>query len=212
MNALYDNWIKVRDEDDNKLEILKAVSVRYPIAGLAPQLWDVELKQLTFYSDENSGMVRVRHKKWKDPSRWAWFLVSDGYLIHPDGTSQAIYGGHKLTELNLDEQSTLDYTQFFCRFVYGDDGAFNFLSGPNDPVLSTINPEALARVIEHIEPAEYLGPTVADKSSHLCRGMLFYGDGLFRAHFEVQANGLIDMLEDDCIIESIGARIHAALA
>ncbi|MGE4559289.1 MAG: hypothetical protein AB7E77_03730 [Desulfobulbus sp.] len=128
------------------------------------------------------------------------FLVNDQSVIPILGASTPI---HKLNEkgaLSLtNEGSVASYLRFFCNAVRADEGPFRIIENvaqiPLLEACSEINDREIARLIPQIEITKQEGDAWTTKA------LINYCNGLFLAHFKIQASGMIEMVGDELVMD-----------
>jgi len=189
-----DKWQQVTGADVEPF--IKAVS---PIKGKYEVKADtakVEWRMLSFYP--SIAMVRVNDSSWGSDVGPFWFLAKQGRMFHLDGTSLPIHEANDAGPIQISEQNVLDYLNFFCTFVHGDEGPFLIIENMNDPVLPPDMDDSVRKVIEDaINPASYDGMT--EKGEFQASANVLYGDALFFARFVIYPDGMIEMVDDEPI-------------
>ncbi len=122
-----------------------------------------------------------------------------------NGTSPPIHEANaKLPVSILDEETAEAYLKFFCAHVWSDAGGFWIVSGRSDIPFHAYPHLAVHEAsLAAIQGPEYQG--MSDDGQFLFRAWVCYGGALFVAHFAVQRSGMIEMLDDKMVIESMGA-------
>jgi len=156
-------------------------------------------------------LVRLVDAAWPNPNLVVYYLVTDGdRLLRLNGTSIPIHDANLRCPIQLSEDNVLDYLRFFCFFTRGEEGAFYLLERPDHPILDAELDEPTQAVFERVaRPAIYTGRNADEHFT--CQAIVFYGDALFDATFEVQANGNVSMLDDDPIAANLPVRLSAPL-
>lgn len=176
--------------------------------GLAATEWEAAVLPLSFYpglqllhligkvqsGELHEGMCLVG----PDASDFTWL----------DGTSGPI---HELNERRLDcfsPSEVRDYVRFFCQFVHGDEGPFRIIEPrkKGDELLPKLSRyagrvEDDQRMLLSYEIGDRAEPLTIERftpggQAHV-RGLVFYGENIFRALFSVDPEGLIEMVDDE---------------
>ncbi|WP_424975910.1 hypothetical protein [Dinoroseobacter sp. S124A] len=106
------------------------------------------------------------------------------------GDSAVIHGINGREDPNLaDPALEMAYLQFFCRFVHGDEGPFEIVTGP----------EQVAGNV-----AAKIAPPRKDAETGLWSASVLYGGTLFEAAFKIETNGQVNMESDTPVAEDVG--------
>ncbi|MEJ8476957.1 hypothetical protein, partial [Roseibium algae] len=138
-------------------------------------------------------------------------LVGQSTAILLDGTSPPLHGlnGSGLLDLSGPE-ATAAYLRFFCSYVHGKEGPFLVVETVEDLALRG---DVIAKVRHDLSdlilPPKQVPPPTAGGSGEAPPDALFYtatllyADHLFKVRFQISANGMVDMLEDDPLAEDV---------
>ena len=126
------------------------------------------------------------------------FLFGAEGLTILDGTSHLIHDLNLRISLNLGtEAAALDYTRFFGSAVHGEEGRFQFLTMESE--LEPFAATEFAKLRHHVR----LPVVTRNGATWMVKGTVRYGRHLFHSTFDLQSNGLIEMVQDegiDCIL------------
>src|SRR5215471_19601771 len=105
-----------------------------------------------------------------------------------NGESGAVYIANEREQLQLTEETVVDYVRFFCFAVRGPEGPF-ILIEPSKP--------DQAKSGKLAELAKPISVTGRDESQRiLCEAVMEYNGGVFNATMAVAAGGQIEMVDD----------------
>lgn len=129
-------------------------------------------------------------------------LWKEGSVTLLDGSSPPIHELNQSLGLRIDsEERATAYTEFFCRYIRGEDGRFDIVTRPDHPCFTEFEQIEFAEgeTLETIRAA--VGPLrfqrMPDSTSFECIGThVFYANTLFFATFEVAADTLVTMTSD----------------
>jgi ankyrin repeat protein len=162
-------------------------------------------------------MQRWTELPYRDPVRLVetWWRRSDGTLgmsghcenddnkliCNLNGTSPPIHvmNAERKPAFHSD-RAVQDYLHFFCSAVRGDDG--NFASIYSDVKRRCLGLESrpdhrpLIPEVETIAPRDD-GDGVADQRRFRASSLVLYSGTVFRAEFEIQQSGMVEMIEDE---------------
>jgi hypothetical protein len=175
----------------------------------SPMSTKVSWRSLPYY--DQVALVRVQDESW-DPSKLTvYFLTNQGKLTRLDGTSPPIHMINAEAPIKVTEENVLEYLQFFCFFVRGEDGPFLIAEDMDNPALPQGMDEQTLKVVEGtLRPATYEGKN--EQGHFLCDGIVFYSNALFIANFAVEPTGMIQMLDDDPVAADLPVRVDMPIA
>jgi hypothetical protein len=172
------------DVDDNWLPLTVEAAALYGAAHLG----NVRMKRLPFYKET----VLVRTAEGA-----AHFLARPGVLTPLDGSSIPIHEANALEPVDLHDGNVLDYLDFFCAFVQGDEGPFHLLTDMGELFdFQAIDERARAALAGTIRPPS-LVERDEDDGSFLCEAFVIYGGAVFAARFSISSHGMVKMLTND---------------
>ncbi|MCG2839421.1 hypothetical protein L6Q21_00325 [Sandaracinobacter sp. RS1-74] len=124
------------------------------------------------------------------PAAAAFLFGEDGVTLL-DGTSAPIHDLNEELSLSLDSaEAALDYARFFCNVVHGEEGRFQLVEAIED--LAPYNLGETQSLAASLTPSGI----EADGGQWRVRGTVRYGRNLFSADFNLQHQGLIEMVDD----------------
>lgn len=155
--------------------------------------------ELPFYSDFRLVYLAPVEDGGLQPS--FMFLESDEGVILLNGESSAVHQANAMDEVRITPDTGADYLRFFCFFVHGGEGPFHLVEPPppGRPGVAPPEPPLSPVIARHAEPVAFLGPD--DRGRLRYRGVIAYGDAVFRATFALYPEGMVEMLDDD-VLES----------
>jgi len=121
----------------------------------------------------------------------SWLLNPEsGDFTLLDGTSAPIHHTNELVGLKLDSpEMAIEYTRFFCFFVWGDSGSFRLIE--NNESCTRLDPSTGITAL----PARSLGEDTA--GGWIIEATVHYDKAIFTARFLVKPDGTISMLNDE---------------
>lgn len=189
-----DDWRPAAALEDDEYESLPDFQ---DVVGTARDAGiDLAMLPLPFYSD-GVWLLRIIPSGGSEAAA-GYGLWSGRGLLPLDGTSTPIHDANEQLGLALRDSNVLAYVTWFCRFVHGDDGPFwavlrhedlNVRHGGQGPVASGIVPDGMI-----VKPVVERGE---GDSGWVVTLAVQYGDALFRARFEVEPDGAIEMIDDE---------------
>lgn len=202
-----ENWHSVEgDELAGFLEQINPIDGKY---RTSPASTKVSWRSLSFF--ESVALIRVQDPNWVNKKLAVYYLTDQGNLFRLNGTSPPIHEVNNKAPIKVNEDNVLDYLRFFCFYVRGDEGPFYVTEDIEDPNLPQDMDESARSVIEGtIRPASYEG--MNEQGHFLCEAVVFYSNALFIANFAIQPSGMIEMLNDEPITNSLSARVDKPIA
>jgi ATP-dependent Zn protease len=200
-------WRLLGDEECARAHASLADRAPQVLAGSA--IASAQCSDLSFYDDHllielrfdsSRGLERVFGLHGPDQTHWL------------DGTSAPVHEANEADSLALTAATVHDYIRFFLYFVRGDDGAFALIESESELALADGDVSAghnggspevdvselqarLANARSHARPLT--APVVGDDGRWVVEGTVAYGGGLFESTFAVDADGQIEMLDDN---------------
>ena len=154
--------------------------------------------KLSFYPDHFLVEARARYSVEADGIFRMIVGPDDMYILN--GTSSPIHELNARVLQLTDDAAGDEYLRFFCGAIRGEAGPFGLVE---DMSMLTVNPaleaEALARVKAAVCPLERRKDAGCDV--HLAT--VVHGTALFRSHFKVRPNGLVEMLDDELVVPNV---------
>ena len=147
---------------------------------------------LPFYAEQLLVDLQVADRR--GPPRLMCCLYGANGVVVLDGNSTVIHNQNANQPFDISDTETREaYLKFFCYFVHGEQGPFEIIEDPSDLEGATAGERVLPTVIE--KGAEDAPDTWA--------ATVLYGSTLFRARFEIEDTGMIDMISDEELAEEI---------
>lgn len=202
-----DNWNAVLgDELAGFLDQINPIDGKYKVSAESTQ---VHWRMLPFY--ETVALVRVHDPNWVNKKLKVYYLTDQGNLYRLNGTSPPIHEVNAKAPIKVTEENVLDYLEFFCFFVRGEEGPFYIAQSMEDPNMPADMDDTTRSVIEGtIRPPSYEGKN--DQGHYLCDAVVFYSNALFIANFAVQPSGMIEMLDDEPIAADLPVKVEVPVS
>lgn len=162
-------------------------------------------RSLSFYPDPKMKLLHAKHPDWDDALQ-IYFLANADDLTRLDGTSPPIHMTNAEQSLVLNEETVLDYLQFFCFFVRGEDGPFYILDSSEARYLpKTLTQQEKGMLQDRWQPPRLWG---SSEDGHFrISAPVYYGNALFISEFEIQLTGMLDMTEDHVITGDLSTKV-----
>lgn len=202
-----DGWNPVEGEElTGFLDQIDQIDGKYKVSTSSTQ---VHWRMLSFY--ESVALVRVKDPNWVNKKLTVYYLTDQGNLYRLNGTSPPIHEVNAKAPIKVTEENVLDYLNFFCFFVRGEEGPFYIAESMDDPNMPAEMDDTTRSVIEGtIRPASYEGKN--DQGHYLCDAVVFYSNALFIANFAIQPSGMIEMLDDEPIAADLPVKIEVPVS
>lgn len=202
-----DDWTPVSGQELVGLcEYIGPVDGKYPVS---PDTTDVERRSLPFY--DTVQMIRVKDPDWSPENLFIYYLILDGKLFRLNGTSPAIHEVNRQAPVRIDEGNCLDYLEFFCFFVRGEEGPFLIAQSIGDTyVPKPLDPPVRMDLSRAIRPA-----VIKEKDTEgniLVEATVYYSNAVFLAEFKIMPSGMVEMMDDEPILSDLPAKIDAPLS
>lgn len=203
----FDNdWTPVSDQDRLSLcNYLDPVDGIYPVS---PEKTIIARRVLTFY--DTVQMIRLRDPDWEPKSLFIYYLILDGKLFRLNGAAPPIHEVNKLAPVRIDEGNCLDYLQFFCFFVRGDEGPFLIVQSMEDELVpKQLDPPLRTSLEKAIRPA-----VIKEKDAEgniFVEATVYYSNAVFLADFKVIPGGMVEMRDDKPVLSDLPMKIDAPL-
>jgi len=200
-------WTEVSDP-----ERIEAVRAALDLSGTPEGRLTMRERTLPFYP--GARLLIVRHDRWTPKHALVYFLERDGALHRLNGTSPPIHAFNK-TALRLDDAIVLDYLEFFCFFVRGEEGAFLNIRSRTNPYLPTslrdrdASPESFEAFQRVYRPARLHGRS--EEGHWRVSALVMYSNAVFLADFLVEPTGMCRMDEDQPVMADLPHKISAPL-
>lgn len=168
----------------------------------------VSWRPLSFY--ESVVLVRLTDPTWSPRNLVLYYLVDQGNPYRLNGQSWPIHEINAKAPIKVTEENVLDYLNFFCFFVRGEEGPFliaETIDGPYMP--KNLDAQTRAVIEGTLRDASYEGKDA--NGNYMCDAVVFYSNALFIANFQVQPSGFIEMLDDETIASDLPVRVDAPI-
>lgn len=160
------------------------------VSPVYSEITSVNQQKLTCYKGFMLSQIELPWS-WDSRAKVASFLHSTNRVVLLTGNSKPLHDLNKEIGLHLqDEQTAVEYLRLFCAYVWGEDGAFVLIEKA------------------HALPGAFrdtrIHPVQASKQKISIPGDVYYFDAfvkygafLFKATFEVRADGWVEMLDNE---------------
>ncbi len=204
-----EGWELVRDTRSLPNALLEVS----PIDGrhvVSEETTEIRRKRLPWYRQKVTLFALNDRSAW--PKRLTiYFVMFRGSLYRLNGTSPPIHELNAIADIDITEETLLDYLRFFSFFVRGDEGPFYIAESIDDPAMpQDMDPTTRSVVEGTVRPASFEGLT--KEGNYACDAVVFYSNALFIANFEVQKSGMCEMTNDEPIAGDLTARIDQPIA
>ncbi len=176
-----------------------------PVDGthrVSPDSTKVSWRPVPFY--DGIALIRVTDPNFTPSRLKLFYLAKEDKLYRLNGQSLPIHQINELAPISLNEGNILDYLRFFCYFVRGEDGPFLVCEDIQDPCIPKTDAKTHAAVAGVVREANYQGKNEA--GHYMCDAIIWYGNALFLSNFEIQASGMIEMLNDEPMTSDLPMR------
>lgn len=202
-----DKWTPVQGEElVGFLDQIDPVGGKYKVSA---ETTVVEWRMLPFY--DQVALIRVKDPAWTPRNLFIYYLTDQGNLYWLNGTSPPIHEINAKAPVKITDENVLEYLNFFCFFVRGEEGPFLIAESMDDPYMPKDLDDRTRSVIEGtIRPASYEGKN--EQGYWLCDAVVYYSNALFIANFAVQPGGMIEMLDDEPIAADLPVKVDAPVS
>jgi hypothetical protein len=204
-------WHDVHDEPEIRSLVSLVALPNAPMYGKEFGVERVRRREVLFYN--RLTLVEAQVTSDTSPRGILTFLVLPfAQVVHLDGTSGPL---HRLNESFLtgmdDRERVLEYLNFFCNAVRGQEGPFRIVGSVEDIPFRVAPDDELRKKIEGLLPADGLQPTLDVDGDWRVRAMVNYGNQLYVSVFEVERSGTVEMLVDDPLIGDLNVHMTKIL-
>lgn len=120
-----------------------------------------------------------------------------------NGTSPIVHELNANSHLILKDNTVADYLRFFCLAVQGEEGPFRIVvDGPDLPGWDQLSEDTRQLVVDNAV-ALSVQHDAEDAEVFRVPTCVRYSHALFKTDFSVRANGMVDMLHDEVLIEKV---------
>ncbi len=192
-----DNWQKI--EEDQAKQILEEVNKNITPVPFNKEETVLRETNLSFYKGyslvEMTDMSVVPGAK-----KYAVYKEGDVNII--DWTNQTIYNVNEMAPLSLTDKHVSEYVNFFFSYVKGRHGRFLVIETADDVRWQEDPPLQGRKVLqEMLKPITIVNKE--DDGSYTLEAFVMFKDSLFKSTVNVKANGDVDMLDEELMIESL---------
>lgn len=202
-----DNWTPSKpDALAGFLDQINPIDGKYRVS---PETTDVGYRSLPFY--DNVQLIRVKDPNWTRKNLFIYYLTLEENLFRLNGTSPPIHEVNAKAPVKINEDNVLDYLDFFCFYVRGEEGPFLIAHSLADTyVPKRVDDDTRYAFESAIEPPFYEGQN--EKGHFMCEASVYYSNAIFEAQFAVQPTGMIEMIDDNPIVADLPVKIDAPIA
>lgn len=136
------------------------------------------------------------------PNIRKFVLYKPGHVVVLNWTNEPIYALNEKAPIQLDEATVADYVRFFFTYVRGRHGRFIITESVEDVSWRDEPPPAARKAIGKMLEPLHIQERGADGSFKLIARMMFK-DSLFKTTVNVQANGLVNLSDEELLIEDM---------
>ena len=201
------NWSPVGGQE--LADLLKYIG---PIDGridVSPSTTNVARRKLDFY--DRVEMIRVKDPAWQPRNLFVYYLADAGKLFRLNGTSPPIHEVNAKAPVRITEDNCIDYLEFFCFFVRGEEGPFLIAQSMEDTYVPKQIDDKTRMVLEGtIRPA--LVNDIDAEGNIFVDAVVYYSNALFTAEFRIEPTGMVEMRDDQPIAADLPVKIDAPLS
>lgn len=154
-----------------------------------------EQTALPFY--KTIKLARCRHRS--EEEQYLYYLIYKNMALELSGPSDNIYEANDLDGVFINKDNVIQYIKFFCYFIKADGSNFIVIENCDDEDLEPINNDLDEGILSRIGKMEYLGYN--QKMRHEVSGIVRYKESLFRAKYEIETDGHVEMIDEEEIYE-----------
>ncbi len=192
-----DNWQKI--EEDQAKQILKEINKNITPVPFNEEETVLRETKLPFYKGyslvEMTDMSVVPGAK-----KYAIYKEGDVNII--DWTNQVIYNVNEKAPLSLTDKNVPEYVNFFFSYVKSRHGRFLVIETADDVRWQEDPPIQGRKVLqEMLKPITIVNKE--DDGSYTLEAFVMFKESLFKSTVNVKANGDVDMLDEELMIESL---------
>lgn len=167
---------------------------------------DFNAYDLAFHTEV--ALIEARPRSSENSSGRLCFLLQNNAVHRLAGTSLPIHEVNAKGAPLLNEHTVLDYLNFFCFFVRGEEGPFLIVDRLENQFLPDFEEPDIDL------PSIFRPPRVWGKDEQECwrvSALVYYANAVVAADFSVQPGGMIEMVNDIPVLADLPARIDAPL-
>jgi ankyrin repeat protein len=197
-------------DDLNSAEVLRSSGLSWD--GQAACSW----RTLPFYPNPGVRLIRVKNLGEASPNQFFYWLKDGEKVFRLDGTSPPIHECNARHIPELSGKRAMEYLEFFCFFVRGEDGPFYLIGGHDAPYLPESckgrsgSESACSTAFRGVYQApQHFGMT--DDGKHRISALVYYSNLMFVADFLVYPSGMVEMSADWPVISGLPDKIDAPI-
>ncbi|WP_282610812.1 hypothetical protein [Pelagibius sp. Alg239-R121] len=188
------------------LEQITPIDGRYTTDSATTQ---VGTRTLPFY--DSVELIRVKDPSWEPGNLFIYYLRDSGILFRLNGTSPPLHEVNAKAPIKINERNVIDYLEFFCFFVRGEEGPFLIVQSMADTYVPKQLDVTTSTVMEGtLRPATFEG--VNEQGHYLCDAVVYYSNAIFITNFTVHPTGMVEMLDDEPIAADLPQKISAPVS
>ncbi len=200
-------WVRVTGSElESSVQRIIPIVGRYVVSAETTQ---VAKRNLEFY--DMVELIRVKDPSWEPSNIFFYFLRDAGNLFWLNGTSPPILEVNLKAPVRITEENCIDYLEFFCFFVRGEEGPFLIAQSVEDVYLPKGFDDRMRMVLEGtVRPADITGID-ADGNIHV-DAVVYYSNAIFTANFEIKPTGIVEMMDDEPIAADLPVKVDAPVS
>ncbi len=136
------------------------------------------------------------------PHARRFIIYKPGDVVVLNGTNEPVYALNEKAPLLLDENTAVDYVQFFFSYVKGKHGRFIITETVDDIQWKEEPPPAARKAIGKMIESVLVTKIDDDGSYHLVASMMFK-DSLFKTSVIVSPSGLVNLSDEELLVEDM---------
>jgi len=197
VSFMSDNWTKL--EEKKAVKILQEINKFITPVAFNEERTILRSQPLPFYKYydliEMTDMSTV-------PAAKKFAIYKPGNVKVIDWTNNTIYEVNQKAPIKLDETNVISYIKFFFSYVYGRHGKFSVIEAVDD-IKWQVDPPMQGRKImqEMLSPVKIKNKN-PDGGFDL-EGFMVFKDSLFRTDIRVDAEGIVDMSQEELKVEGM---------
>lgn len=203
----HDDWQPLTVMDKAKfLMIVDPIGDKYRVSE---DTTFVERRSLPFYDAVE--LIRVKDPAWEPRNLFIYYLRDRMDLYWLNGTSPPLHELNAKAPIVLTEENCIDYLEFFCFFVRGEEGPFLIAQSMEDTYVPKNLDDKVRMVFEGtLRPASYEGKD--DEGNFLVDAVVFYSNAIFITNFKIMLSGMVLMLDDQPIAADLPVKLDAPVS
>jgi hypothetical protein len=150
---------------------------------------------LPFYKS----IILIRCKPKQEKEQYLYYLLYKNMALELSGPSENIHEANDLDGVFINKDNVIQYTKFFSYFIKADGANFPIIESIDDQELNPIKEKLSQEMLSKISKVEYLGYN--EQLRHVVSGVVRYKNSLFRAKYEIETDGHVQMIDEESIYE-----------